>query len=208
MADQLASMALATFSRPIFRENCPVTRLMVVTFLVGAGGLYAGIQEWRLSRLVQDTPHEMTLAKLIDKGPGENLHVTLSEFNVGEPTKHVYQKYETTWIPITTPNQLGPVRALVRADKIYSESDMNQLRRQGQVEGVVVNLIESVKGRQRQLLEEAYPGINVEDCIIIDVEDRHRKLGSKMLLTFSVGAASMSVFVFSLLQKIRGQKAA
>jgi hypothetical protein len=188
---------------PIFRGDSPMlTRNMIVTFLVGAGGLYYGIQEWRLSRVVQDKPHEMTLAELIDKGPGENHHVMLSEFNAGKQMEHVYQKYETTWIPMTTPNQLGPVRAFVRADKIYSDTDMNQFRRQGQVEGVVVNLIESVNGRQRQLLEEAYPGTDIEKSIIIDI-DRHKKLGSKMLLAFSVGSVSMFLFVFLLLSKLR-----
>jgi hypothetical protein len=183
---------------------------MVISFLVGAFGLYMGFQEWRLSRVVQDKPHDMTLAELIEKGPGDNNHIVLSEFTFGD--QYVYQKNEKTgsntgkvWVPIATPKQFGPVRALVKADKVYNENDMHQFQKQPKIQGVVVNLIESVEGDERKLLEQAYPGADIPHCTIIEI-DRHKSIGSKMSLGFGMGGIGMFIFVFLLLLKIRDRE--
>jgi hypothetical protein len=194
---------------------------MWLVLLMGLGCLYLGIQELRLAQHVESTPQQMTLAQLIEKGPGENHHVLVSDLRFGH--NFVFEEKSTrnstgkVWIPVAPaagqakpgadeeePADIKPsdIRALIKSTRVFNDAEMARLTSQNKIQGVVINLIESLSSSEQQLLEQAYPGAEFTKCLIIE-EGRHEDMTSKIWFGLVAGIILTGLGVLPLLLRMR-----
>ncbi len=74
---------------------------LAICFLVGALGLFVAFQLYLIQEAAGIEPQSITLANLIDRGTGDNAHVTVNEFNFGTP---IVEKQDdgkaAAWVPM------------------------------------------------------------------------------------------------------------
>lgn len=196
---------------------------MWLVLLFGIACLYLGIQELRLAQYVDSTPQKITLAQLIEKGPGNNHHVLLSDLHFGH--NFVFERKSTgnstgkVWIPaVPTAHKAKPgddadeekmpeikpadVRALIKSTRVFNDAEMDRLTSHDKIQGVVINLIESLSTSERQLLEQSYPGADFTKCLIIE-EGRQENMTSKMWFGLIAGVILTGLGALPLLLRLR-----
>jgi hypothetical protein len=152
--------------------------------LVASGCLmgYYGIQEFRLTRKATKTPEDLTLQQLIARGPEGNAHVRIRDFVLGE--NFVYLKdsrndvWQVVWAPagprqtspevprLTVPD---PLRVIIKDPTARSEHDIWALAQQPYLQGMVINQIESVGSKEKEVLQRDFPRTDWESCLILEV---------------------------------------
>jgi hypothetical protein len=61
----------------------------------------------------------------------------------------------------------GDIRVILSSGKIHSARDLDQLDRQTEIKGMVINEIQSLDSETRKLLEEEYPGTDFSRCYLL-----------------------------------------
>ncbi len=194
----------------------------VAYFLVigGVGSAFIGWDEWRLASASSTTPQRITLKQLIDNGPGDNAFIVLSDFHplVGDNQYVVEERTEKSgrksltraWVPLVTPDSVPPENAEVPAQAIKvilirpggSEESIARLAEQRTIEGMVINEIDKLRGRQKDLLEKSYPGADISKVWIIQ-ENRKPRTQDTALLYLVLGGAAILVGGGIILYKIK-----
>lgn len=157
--------------------------------IVGLAGAYYGFQEWRLARFTSPTMQTITCEALARDGYGDNAHVRLSEYLLS-PATFVYTegrggKRKTVWIPVLPlhgsygemvaalpedavvppPKEFG---VILQTDHAPDDEALGRLHDAEYLVGVVINEIDSLDRKTRNLLQEGYPGIDLEKCWILE----------------------------------------
>jgi hypothetical protein len=164
-------------------------RIGLLLAVVGGVLGFIGYQEYQVSVGASEEPEEIALADLVARGPDGNPHVKIKDFVCG--LNLVYEekggKWQSVYIPtfpaeggIVPKLQLppsGPVPLIIKSSKAKNQDQADELTRESSIQGMVVNKIQSLGSKEKQLLIEHYPGTDFDKCLILQHD---RTPGSKV----------------------------
>jgi hypothetical protein len=176
-------------------------RIALFLLLIGGIFFYLGFQELRLSSTANDTPEEITLKKLIERGVEGNPHVVLSDFILG--SNIVYSSRSGRWTKVWVPvipfegikvDAAGAVRAdnvqaLLCSTHVANAQELETRLNQPKLKALVINKIASIGSKERELLKPTYPNIDFDKCLIIE-EGREPAGRMKLLAMLGGGGAA------------------
>ena len=169
-----------------------VKLLMIVCGLIL---LVFGVQEYRLASESSQTPQKITCAELAANGPGKNAYITLTNARLcGESfvyktdPRGIVNEWKQVWIPAVPPNirlvdslanlvkelrgETPPkpkdIHVLIKTSHVKDEKALRALAGQGEITGLVTNKIESLGSKEKEILEQNYPGIDFDRCYVIE----------------------------------------
>jgi len=120
------------------------SRLQLEWLWIVAGLLLGMIMGWdgqrrqQIEAALSVPPQQMTLAALIENGPGDNLHVTITDFVMGNHATEPWDKGRAgkVWLPLLpVGGQAKEIEVLYSSDKIFDNADLKMLLGQQQVTG-------------------------------------------------------------------------
>lgn len=155
-----------------------LTRLIVG--FVGVGLVAYGVKERQLAAVTGDTPVRMTCKELGDAEKLPNAHVILTDFVL--MPNFVYQGKESRWTKVWAPSMPidseyvakvraaggktdgiplpRPVKVVVTSDDVRDTKEFEALADKDELQGVVINEIEEMDGKRKELLEETYGDVS------------------------------------------------
>ncbi len=149
-----------------------MNRLKLIAIAIGVGVFIAGWMEWQLKTVAKTQPQRLTAAELAARGPGNNAHVILTNYDlcdnfVYESTRRNGGTWKKVWVPVVPAGQgCGPQIQIIIADtKISGPEQIGMVA--GQVQGLVINKISSLGREERRLLSETYPGADFSKVWIV-----------------------------------------
>lgn len=213
--DAAPSQRLAT--RKWFRRKAGsgglavATRAGFISLFLGGGLLYAGIQGKRLADASSQQPETISLKQLVARGPDGNPNIVLTDFELCNNFVYAAKSvgglkelggWTKVWVPIVPRGDnlnpplgavapAGNVQALIYSSHVGSQAELPKLA-VAQLRGMVTNRIESLGVKEKQRLQEAYPGINFDRCLIIDEGREPLSAGRTSLLIGGGGLLAMA----------------
>jgi hypothetical protein len=166
-----------------------------------AGGILGviGWQQRTIASLGRPEPQTIRLADLAGNGPGDNVHVTVTDFTLGE--RYVAEtkrgRWNRVWVPLfpaRSAQKPGEVRVVVKSFKIPDEEALRQLYQQAKLTGVITNSIHSLGSKEIKELEQGYPGADFASALVVE-EGREFPRQQKVFLTLGGAAALILVGV-------------
>ena len=151
---------------------------LVLPLIVGGFVLLSlGYREWRLASLSNATPQQMTLADLAANGPGDNIHIELSDFCLLPELSVVKMNGENVdtsrwtyvWIPAVPIGGAGlpgndDVKVIIGANRIPNVRKLEEFCRRPTLRGLVVNETDGLDSEERKLLNEGLQGVDAASC--------------------------------------------
>jgi hypothetical protein len=211
----------AWLSRPRQGRQIGSLRLPIALAVIGGVVFFLGINEKKLSDASSAEPEQVSLAKLIERGPEGNANIILTDYKlcpnfIGEKKTVGGQPvgdWTKVWVPIARPNLLGlgalaqaaggnEIHAIIFSTHVSNEGEMLAKLGRPPLHGMVTNRIKSLSVKEKELLRQSYPGIDCDRCLIID-EGRAPTSselialylgGGGLLLLAGVGLAGLRVF--------------
>ncbi len=149
---------------------------------------FGGMQEIALWRVGGREPARRSCAELVQYGPGPNVHLLLTDARLLS-SAFVYEvrgrHWSVAWVPAvpeglgidrTAPELLEQVAVLVKLPRARSMADVLAAAEAEQLQGMVVNEIESLGPEEQARLERQYPGVDFARCWIFEVGRRPSSL--------------------------------
>ena len=182
-------------------------RLAIGLAVVGVIVLSLGIKEKSLSDASSAEPEQISLAKLIERGPEGNANIILTDYKLS--SKFIGQKktiggqpvgdWTKVWVPIVRPSLLGlgaaaqeatgnEIHAIIYSTHVSNEGELIAKLGRPPLHGMVTNRIKSLSSKEKDLLRERYPGIDCDRCLIID---EGRTPTSSELITLYLGGGGL-----------------
>lgn len=149
---------------------------------VGVVGMFVCWREIELGRRYSETPQVMTCSDLGERGPGENVHVSLTAFRPCEQGYVYYDAsleghWESVYIPLCPAGQ-GPepapedIRVIARLGDLAGENELWKRLSVPTESGIVVSNGSKLGGWDRRILADFYPGMQFDRCWVIDFDRR------------------------------------
>jgi hypothetical protein len=117
--------------------------VMLFSFWLGIGVLFIAWQLRGVASRAEPAPQALSLAELIDKGPGDNLHVELTGFTFGAPVIEKNGEYwSRVWLPLVPVGQKkGAPKQHVFFDGVHirSQSQLDDLLKQDHLDVLVAS---------------------------------------------------------------------
>lgn len=186
----------------------------LLTLLFGGFGLYSAYQQYQLRQMSSDQPQTLTCRELIDKGPGTNVYVVVTDFkflgeqivvqNRGRFVKT--EPWQKAWVPVLAvggdgqPDKTAVV--ILDTDSIITRGQLQALEKTGKIRGLVVNGVAALGDKEAKLLREAYPYLDMDKCYSIRQEATGESTGTGLMVA-GVGGALL-VLVTLILWTIAG----
>jgi hypothetical protein len=192
---------------------------------------WMGVKEHTLSGVAKAEPKVVTCAQLEKEGPGDNAHLTLSDFLltssfVYEAKKGSTSGWKRVWVPAVpldgpyareamaayhaNPDAEVPppkdFRVVVAFDDVRDAKGLEAAGDRDTLTGVVVNVIEKIPSDTRRLLEQNYPGVPVDKCWILEV-GRKPKRASTAYMMIAAGAAGALFGVWLVVRGFQRRRA-
>jgi hypothetical protein len=169
-------------------------RFLLALIVIGGVLGFLGVQEMRLASGCKDQPQTLSCKDLAANGFGDNAHVILTDF-LSPPSDFVYEeksgRYTKVWLPVvsmegdyarrlveaarTNPNAANlprpsaqDIAVIVTSSKAPDDAAVTRMMEADTLQGVITNKIESISGKERKLLQEAYPGVNFDKTYILE----------------------------------------
>jgi hypothetical protein len=158
-------------------RNSPVGSIFAILAFVGFIGLVASgfmlRDAWRDWSGGSPTPQQITLAELLTRGSGDNNHITVSRFVVGDNYVRHSGKEKFSFLILTSqdplPQESRPY--LVVELRTTDPGRVESLARQQTITGVYSTGISSTSREGRRLLEEKYPSLDVWNTPFLEVRE-------------------------------------
>jgi hypothetical protein len=167
--------------------------LLALGGLVGGGIVgFLGYQEWIVFSRGSPTPQRIRLADLTARGPGDNVHVEVTDFVWGQNcvTETKQGKWNRVWIPIFPSGaaEQGQVRALVKTFHVADEGQLHQMVGRQTVTGVIDNVIpgHGLGSAEIAELKKGYPNADLAGLLVIE-EGRTFPGPEKVYLLLGIG---------------------
>lgn len=199
--------------------------------IAGIGLVILGVKECRLASSAKDDPQAITCAQLAEKGPGENVHIVMSDFLLLEQS-YVYAERLGTWTEVWIPavpfggayhteartrierdgdNATMPpvtdLRVLVKLTDAKNEAGVSKAGQEETLQGMVINDVDSLDSEERKLLKESYPGIDFDKCWILETGREPGGLGKIILMILGGLVLSLGMIGFWIAGRSKGSAA-
>ncbi len=192
-------------------------RVLLAVVVIGLLVAYKGLTELRLSSSASSTPTMMSCTELETTGCDKNAHIVLTDFLfsdqlIYETKSRTNDAWKCVYVPIVptdgefaealveqirknggqmpesipTPSSF---KVLVKSTKVSGEHELSLLTEQETLQGMVINEVESLGSKEKELLQQAYPGVDVSSCYIIE----HGRAPSGIFGSLGLLAVGMTV---------------
>jgi hypothetical protein len=187
------------------------SRLPILLIVFGVGlGIWGG-KEAMLASSALATAQDISCADLSANGPGDNVHVRVKDFKC--VSHYVYLKsttgdWKTVWFPIVPPSAIkippgkhmihanskavskdlvdsSQIHVLIKTHTVHSQGDVASALNNDSFEGLVVNKIEKLSDKERELFQNSYPQMDVDNVYIL--EDGRQPAGGTGMLALIGG---------------------
>jgi hypothetical protein len=162
----------------------PVLWFVLFLALGGFGWLH---RDWVLK--TEDDPQTLTAADLAANGPGDNHHVSLTDYELGEPVVVPTGQTHVLWFPVYARGQAragGPPRILFRSRMCDTQAEIDAVRKEPpDVTGVALNGLPSAPAQVPLSVVQALPGFDPAKVWYLD---ETWPLGRYMVMGSSAGA--------------------
>lgn len=202
---------------------------LILALMIGGGALgFFGLQEMRLAAASSEQPQTLSCSDLEKNGPGKNAHIHLTKFTftrhyIFERDKNnANADCKTVWNPLVATDgayfrslkvlvaagKLKPSEAqdptnilvLMKTHKIPNESLRESfVENTNTLDGMVINDIDSLKGEEKRLLEDSFPGADFSKVWIFE-EGREPASPAKYLAMLGGGLALILAGLFFMLK--------
>ncbi len=171
--DEEEDAARASPFRPGGKGDKIVGGLLLLCILaLIAGGIVTvlGWQDRTIRSLGKETPKDISFAELARNGPGDNVHVTVHDFEFGE--NYIYEEkkgsWSRVWIPMFPPGERGEIKVLLKTFSVKNAGELqNRYGAITHVTGVITNSIHSLGSAEKNELVKAYPNANVDSVLVL-----------------------------------------
>ncbi len=201
-------------------------RFMIL--IAGIGLLVLGVKECRLAGSAKGDPQTITCAQLGENGPGDNVHIVMSDFILLEQSYIYAERYGSwteVWIPAVpldgayhaevrariekdgdnaTMPPVKDLRVLVKLADAKDEADVATAGQKETLQGMVINDVDSLESDERKLLKESYPGIDFDNCWILETGREPGGLGKIILMILGGLVLSLGMIGWWLAGRSRG----
>lgn len=183
-------------------------RLALALVVGGAILTFFGYNENKLASAADAEPQKMTVAELIENGPGDNAHLVLSDFwlldaeSVVEYEGEDQSRYTKIWSPmissgdayvqrylafmaseeVDAPTYEDTIHIVMYSEQINDDNDFYNFLQKETVQGLIVNEIESISGEELSLLQQSLPGINADKVLIFEHNRKPKSSGATMAM--------------------------
>jgi hypothetical protein len=199
---------------------------MLAAFPAGIAMLFVAWQLQNVSVRGLPEPHALTLAELIDRGPGDNIHVQLSKFTFEKPIIETNKEQITTaWVAMWPAGKRGPTGnppVVWRTSLANDKDELDALMARKNISAMVASALPDcrLKVYPAPALFEVYPKLDPTGVIVLaDPEliiEGHRVLTSDQLfdsatprIAWGAGAGTLILgFVFMLAWRRLGSRPA
>ncbi len=147
--------------------------------LIGVTGLVTGILELRVGDGSSETPESISLQKLVQRGAEGNPNIILTDFQfcrkMAIKEDDMGAGWMSIWAPIIVPNEAAPgedqpavlggdIHAILFSTGLRGDWDLPKFDHP-QLRAMVTNRISRLGPKESEILQEAYPGIHLEQCL-------------------------------------------
>lgn len=209
-------------------------RLGFIGFIVGIVLVVMAFQEVKLSSSAKAEPSDITCSQLAKNGPGDNVHVRLSDFVFYDPaavivTSKRSKRWKYAWVPAVPidgawansmkakmlAGQFDPAAAppptgdivLIKTSNVHDETEMMAFLESEALTGMVINDISSIDSKERREIESELPGVNLRSAYILEC-GRTPAGGGKITGMFAGGAALCALPIVLFVRKKKAARAA
>ena len=162
--------------------------------ILGGVLIYFGFQEWMMASRSSEQPETIALNDLIARGRSGNLHVVVTEFEVGDIPVCFYtsnkDSFHDVWIPVVpregAANLGRPIPAIIMSKRARTQADVDRLGKQSRIQGMVSDVW--LNDERKLKLRESFRGIDFSRCIII--EDGRQPAGPLRVIAFLGGGVA------------------
>jgi hypothetical protein len=166
-----------------------------IGFVMIAVPLVNAFNRSRLGAEVSDTPEDLTLERLLARGLSGNPYVRVTQFRFRPDvvTLSKLGRWEQIWVPVQTARGGGKGEGggsfgvIVKSKKVHSQADLDELTARQEITGLLINVFESLSGKERELLKERYPATDFDRVLILEA-DRKPPTGGNQAVLYIVGA--------------------
>ncbi|MBN1514590.1 MAG: hypothetical protein JXB13_21415 [Phycisphaerae bacterium] len=192
-----------------------MSRTSFIVLIVGAVLIFGGVVESLQSSKARQEPQEITCADLTRDGYGDNAHVRLTDFYLCDSTYVVEERiqWEKVWIPAVPRgsrlhealenvrprgNQIADIlpgrdiRLIVLLKDVRSQKDVERAAARDVIQGMLISPMRGFSKEQRRLLQQSYPGLSFDRCLIL-VDGRKPATRTKTALLVGAGVTLMLV---------------
>jgi hypothetical protein len=138
--------------------------IAVIGILAGPGLGYISYQRQRVLDMGKPEPHVVRVADLGKNGPGDNIHVKITDFEFGE--NYAYKEKAGRWtalclaaFPKGKRGDAKSLRVVVRTTRVHDEKELRDFAKRAEIQGVVVNSIYEWEN-DKAYMQQAYPGVD------------------------------------------------
>jgi hypothetical protein len=166
----------------------------VVSPIIAIVAASRAFDDWRLRARGQETPQDIRAADLAEHGPGDNVYVNVTDFQLGKDyiVEELRGQWNSVYIPVYPRSPDGKVngraetpKIVVRTGKIRSRADVAPFYRTTVLTGVITNSIDKANFDLREF-RKRFPDIKpAEVWLICDA----RPFPSEASVYFNAGLA-------------------
>jgi hypothetical protein len=122
--------------------NSTLALATVTGFWLGLAAAYVAAQLQTISGVAAPEPQTLTVAELLAKGPGKNLHVQLTDLAFGKPLiEEEEHQWKTVWVPVLPAGRAGKPadRAVYLRAYVTDQAQLDELLRRTSLTVLVVS---------------------------------------------------------------------
>jgi hypothetical protein len=147
----------------------------ILGLIAGVLLAFLGWQEKQLLDKGTPQPQRLTLAQLAAKATIDNVHVSVTGFELGRGYVVEEKKgtWNIVWVPLVPPGQNpgannSGIRVVIKSFNVKSENDLRTLASRTEITGVVTNDIHSMGSGASEKLAQSYPGADFSKAIVLE----------------------------------------
>jgi hypothetical protein len=127
--------------KPVTPFNVVFACLIGLALMLGLVFAGAGLQEQDKLIVTLQPPHEMSITDLIKNGPGENRHITLTDYLPGgyvmeTKDKATADNWSNVWVALFPAGQAREIKVVMYSKSINNLSQLKNYLLQGKITGV------------------------------------------------------------------------
>lgn len=171
----------------------------LLAILIGPVIGYIAYQRQQVLKMGKPQPQVMKVADLGRKGPGDNIHVKITDFEFG---KHYMTRSKGgNWIDVCLaafPKGKGgdpkALKVVVRTGRVPNEVALRDFSKKAEIEGVVVNSIYESEN-DKEYMSQAYPGTDTSAIWVVQENYTFPNESEiKTMYAISSGVIGLAVF--------------
>jgi hypothetical protein len=162
------------------------------------GGIFTwvGVQDAIIFSQGSREPQVIRLADLEAQGPGDNIHLTVTDFRFG-PNFVAEEKrgqWNRVWIPVFPEGQQQDdkkaIKVLVKTFHVKNDNERQVFYQKRNLTGIITNSIHSLDSSELRELQKGYPGVDTSAILVIE-EGRSFPGPGSMIWKFGAGGGML-----------------